>query len=358
MCRAGLILFAALVLTTRGVAQHVPAAPRRPCLLCDFFQDGQRSVATSLALVGREGELGVDGLMAWDPADLRSGPRIRLGAWGRRLPGRSRGGATAGLGYVASAGRARIWVGAEGFAGTGPGAGAAFVVRGGLGAGQVGLELRSAWWSDSARAILDSIGGRATAGVGPSRHTEAEVVASHRMGRLSIDGVGGARFGQVRGRSEWGWVTVAGRMTRNADLFASIGSRPDRPDRGDLSGSFLQVGLRFRLRPPSERLEPVREAPAPSPRFAVARDGDEAWRITLVVPSGQRVELTGDLTDWKVVPLVRDRGAPDAWRTTVSARPGVYHVAYRVDGGPWLVPPGLVAIPDGYNGLVGLLELR
>ena len=34
---------------------------------------------------------------------------------------------------------------------------------------------------------------------------------------------------------------------------------------------------------------------------------------------------------------------------------GVHHINIRIDGGPWIAPPGLPSIRDGFNGEIGVL---
>jgi len=36
----------------------------------------------------------------------------------------------------------------------------------------------------------------------------------------------------------------------------------------------------------------------------------------------------------------------------------VYRVNLRVDGGPWIVPPGLPSVVDEFGGAVGILTIE
>jgi hypothetical protein len=65
------------------------------------------------------------------------------------------------------------------------------------------------------------------------------------------------------------------------------------------------------------------------------------------------VELSGDFTGWKAVPLVATPG--DAWRISLPIAPGTHQVNIRVNGGRWMVPPGLPPILDEFGGAAGLL---
>ena len=52
-----------------------------------------------------------------------------------------------------------------------------------------------------------------------------------------------------------------------------------------------------------------------------------------------RVEITGDFTDWAPVELTAMGGG--RWETALTIPPGLHQVQIRLDGGEWLVPPGL-----------------
>lgn len=64
-------------------------------------------------------------------------------------------------------------------------------------------------------------------------------------------------------------------------------------------------------------------------------------RFVLEAPRAERVELTGDFTDWEPVAM---RATDGRWVVEVPVRPGVHHFGFRVDG-QWHVPenaPGRV----------------
>jgi hypothetical protein len=44
------------------------------------------------------------------------------------------------------------------------------------------------------------------------------------------------------------------------------------------------------------------------------------------------------------------RDAGDGWSAELLAPPGVHRISLRVDGGPWIAPPGLTAEDDGFGG--------
>ena len=70
-------------------------------------------------------------------------------------------------------------------------------------------------------------------------------------------------------------------------------------------------------------------------------------------PRAQLVEVTGDFTNWEPVPMLPTSGG--WWAVTLPITPGKYQMNLRLDGGKWLVPPGLLSMADEFGGTVGLL---
>jgi len=133
--------------------------------------------------------------------------------------------------------------------------------------------------------------------------------------------------------------------------------RPERADLAQPGGRFAQVGLRMHIH--STRKEEPDPAPPPDVRPAaptVVPLEPDVYLVRLYVPGARRVELKGDVTDWEVVAMRRSDEDPDVWEATFRKPAGVYHVNIRVDGGEWVVPPGLLAVPDRFGGAVGVLD--
>jgi hypothetical protein len=79
--------------------------------------------------------------------------------------------------------------------------------------------------------------------------------------------------------------------------------------------------------------------------------GDMRFRV----PSATRVEVAGDWTGWKPVPLTR--GPEGRWILHLQLEPGVYRFNLIVDGGRWIVPEGVAAVDDGFGGKAGVLVI-
>ncbi len=203
------------------------------------------------------------------------------------------------------------------------------------------------------------------------RYTDAELSLGWSGGRVELGGVMGARAGArlpIGGGSDrwWGSLTAIIRLRDRVGLLASGGSYPVDFTQGYPGGRFIVVGLRLSARPlpgggarsPTEgRSDGARETPASGAvrAFEVSRAPDGARTIRVRAPGAQRVEIAGDFTDWAPVPL---SPAPDGWWvTTLPISPGPHQMNLRLDGGIWLVPPGLLRIADE-SGTAGLLVIE
>jgi 1,4-alpha-glucan branching enzyme len=73
-------------------------------------------------------------------------------------------------------------------------------------------------------------------------------------------------------------------------------------------------------------------------------------------PDVQLVEVSGDFTNW--VPVRLEPSDNGWWTATLPIQPGKYQMNLRVNGGKWLVPPGLLSMVDEFGGSVGLLVVE
>jgi hypothetical protein len=88
----------------------------------------------------------------------------------------------------------------------------------------------------------------------------------------------------------------------------------------------------------------------------VTTEGDRQARVRFHHPTAGRVELAGDFTDWRPIPLVRVLAG--VWEARIDLRPGLYLVNLSVDGGAFEVPPGMDRTDDGFGGQAGVLVVR
>jgi hypothetical protein len=352
---AGLIVVLGTAQT--GAAQSRPELPRLPDPFAALRESVRMEFTSDFGIAADDAEGRVRALMQWQSnAALAMRWTASAAALGVRAPARSWAGAEAAL--RGTFGRDwRGWIEPAAIAGAGSGANGAFRITAAAGNGNLTLLFRSAWW-DAAGSVRDSLFGSIPATTtAASRYNEAELLAQHRIGRLEVSANAGARFGEQRDATPpWAALELAFPMRGNLDLTLSGGRRPDRPELGQLAGSFALLGLRLRSRPPAADEAPF--APAPPPPFSARPAGGTMWIIEVHRPGARTVELTGDFTGWSPLRMERLRGSADLWRLRISIAPGLHHVALRVDGDSWSVPPGLPVVPDGFGGETGLLELQ
>jgi hypothetical protein len=285
--------------------------------------------------------------------------RLRLSTVARRAHLRSWVGAEAGLGWTWLTGPVSSWVSGDVHIGSGDGARSAVSASIGGNLGMLTLDLRSTWISrlETGTSPIDSL--RTATGWFQDprgRYSDAQLTAQRALGPLTLTGVAGVRFGEGAREDRWAHTGVSLPLSRQTVVFAEGGVRPDRPEQGELGGSFLMLGLRLRPTAP----ERVPRLPGPTPPIApleVEHVGD-GWAFTIRLPDARTVELSGDLTGWMSMRMTRTPDDPALWQLEVDAPAGVYLVALRIDGGAWGAPPGIPAVPDGYGGKAGLLELR
>lgn len=251
--------------------------------------------------------------------------------------------------------------------GTGAGPSRSIAVRVGAGLAGVEFELRSTWLhggsSRSVRRVARGTeppvlpGSRAEYG---GRYTDGELHLTRCLGRVDLRLTAGRRFGGEPGRTEeWSFGEAEIPVWRRVGVLVAGGVRPDRVDLAQPGGRFAQLALRVDVGAaplvPGAPPVPIPPAPPVPPAIAATPLGPGRYLLRFDLPGARTVELKGDVTDWEVVRLRRvDRGA---WETVLEKPAGTYHVNIRVDGGEWIVPDGLIAVPDRFGGTVGILYL-
>jgi hypothetical protein len=164
----------------------------------------------------------------------------------------------------------------------------------------------------------------------------------------------------------WGNLTAVAPLTPRFALVVSGGTYPIDPTQGFPGGRFVSASVRIATRkireaPPPQAERAQVEAGATGAALAVrsfVAERSRAGWVTLRV-NAQRarlVEVSGDFTNWTPVSL--ERTSDGLWSTTLRINPGKYQMNLRLDGGNWLVPPGLLSMLDEFGGSVGLLIIE
>jgi hypothetical protein len=177
------------------------------------------------------------------------------------------------------------------------------------------------------------------------------VAWNHRL--LDLDVEVGRRTGNDIAVSSWWRISGALRVSRTASIVLSTNRNPADLVLGLRGARTSTLGLRLALPEIGEPTgETLRHAGPPA---TSRRTNDGLVQVFFLVPAGSRVRMMGEPTGWLPVTLERTRDG--RWTTWLEVGPGTYRINISVDDGPWVAPPGVPAIADGFDGLVGLLEL-
>ena len=185
---------------------------------------------------------------------------------------------------------------------------------------------------------------------------DAQLGLHWSVGRLAFDGLLGTRFSTTNQPNEtWGQIQSTFSLGPEVSLITSTGIRPSSAAYGIARSRFVELG--FRISPSALRRPRLPSGVRPT---AAAFQVDEAEhgmrRLRIRVPSARSVELSADFTNWQPISLRHADG--DQWETTVVIAPGMHRVAIRVDGDAWTPPPGIAAVPDEFQGTVGILVIK
>ena len=187
------------------------------------------------------------------------------------------------------------------------------------------------------------------------RELEAQVHWS--VGPVDVHFTSGANLPQGTARATaWARGEATAWLTPQVGVVAAVGTERlavlgVRPPAGPFT-----LGLRAALGRSSASAPGTRARRGDTREFQVLPAAGERHTLRIVLPHAHSVELTGDFVDWQVLALTPRHGG--AWETELTIRAGTYHVNIRIDGGPWVVPPGLAATVDDFGGGTGVLHVE
>jgi hypothetical protein len=200
------------------------------------------------------------------------------------------------------------------------------------------------------------------------KYMDGQLSLSWVLPKLDLGAVLGIRAGDqltaLGGTARsWGSVNAVRWLRPRLALVAAGGTYPIDPTQGFPGGRFVSLSVRLATRRASEsqsvntRQQQI-EAPAAGSTLVVTEFAAEQTAVRLVTlkvkaPGAQLVEVTGDFTSWTPVRL--NQSSDGSWAVTLSMESGKYQMNLRVNGGEWLVPPGLLSMLDEFGGRVGLL---
>jgi Carbohydrate-binding module 48 (Isoamylase N-terminal domain) len=194
------------------------------------------------------------------------------------------------------------------------------------------------------------------------QYMDAQLALSWTGDRLDLGAMLGTRLGDqltfLGGTSRsWGNLSAVARMTPRFALVASGGTYPIDPTQGFPGGRFVSVSIRMALRRGREAV-PLNTTQPELGTITVISFTAETIRAGVVTfkvnaPGARSVEVAGDFTNWSPIALESVSGG--VWSVTLPIKQGKYQMNLRLDGGKWLVPPGLLPMLDEFGGSVGLL---
>ena len=227
----------------------------------------------------------------------------------------------------------------------------------------IGSATRSALLTITPTMVSDSI-----------RYGDTQASLSWKQGEaLDLGALLGFRIGDqltTLGGSAKSWASVSAVywLTPRLAVVAGGGSYPIDPTQGFPGGRFASVSLRWsgvRRSSPQSNSQVIQSPPPPDvvpevpptvSGFTAQRTLADSVKLRVNAPRATLVEVSGDFTNWTPVRL--DRAEEDWWSATVPLKRGNYQMNVRVNGGQWIVPPGLLSMVDEFGGSVGLLVIQ
>jgi hypothetical protein len=195
------------------------------------------------------------------------------------------------------------------------------------------------------------------------RYTDLLAVLGGSSGVFDLSASVGGRLGAalpiVGGDQRlWGGVSVAAWLAPRVALTVASGTYPVDVTQGFPAGRYLSAGIRLGAmrsvraadiaRAGRIRRE-AREAGVTG--FALRRIEDGLYEVRVRASNAREVLLSGDVTGWRPLALVRD--VDGWWRGRLVIPSATAELVVRVDGGAWLVPPGAEEIVDEFGGRSG-----
>lgn len=191
-----------------------------------------------------------------------------------------------------------------------------------------------------------------------SRFSDLEGSVNWAYGWLELTGQAGYRFGDsydvTPDSRRWAAGTAVLWITDRVAAVMGGGRVPANPSRGLPARNYANFGLMLSYSSIPRTTVPVAPMTLAAVKYFEVRSlATGTQKITVRVGGVETVEVMGDFSDW--TPLVLMRRGRDMWDITLPVTAGVHEINLRLDGGPWLAPPGLPTRRDSFNGDVGLL---
>ena len=203
--------------------------------------------------------------------------------------------------------------------------------------------------------------------IGDTAYTDLRSSARWRRARVVFEGVVGVRvWSRGGGRGVFGEGSATVTLGPQAAIVLSAGRYPTDAVSGSIAGRYVTAAVRLGTisvhRPPAPAFPATVHSSEPNgstvtnTRLEIQVQADDV-RLTVYAPGATAVELSGDFTDWRPVPLSRSPASAGAWVASFRISPGIHRINVRRDGGPWIAPGGTTRSADDYDGEVGVFVL-
>jgi hypothetical protein len=182
---------------------------------------------------------------------------------------------------------------------------------------------------------------------------------------LSLGGRAGATLPIVGGDARvWGSANLNWWVQQRVAVTAGVGTYPVDLAQGFPAGRYVSAGLRLGARRSLTAINHVAaRATATAAReaglsaFSIRSDDADGISVRVRALGATQVEVAGDVTRWAPVRL--ERSSDGWWWARLPTASGdIVELAVRVDGGPWLTPPGADPVRDEFGGMSGRVTLR
>ncbi len=149
-------------------------------------------------------------------------------------------------------------------------------------------------------------------------------------------------------------VAVNGELQFNDRLtfLASAGRQLSDPLRGLPEANIITASLRLSFGP--KPLPVMQRATIADARLIPRVEGGAHLVVRVEVHDTITIEVAGDFSEWKPLPIVREG---NAWVVRVALPPGKYRIGVRANLGPWLAPRNLARVRDDFGGESGLFVI-
>ena len=232
----------------------------------------------------------------------------------------------------------------------------------GEGGASIGSGPKNALFTVSPTMVNDSI-----------KYADAQASLSWKGDALDLGALLGFRLGdQLTTLSanvrSWASASAVFWMTPGIAVALGGGNYPVDPTQGFPGGRFVSLSLRLAQgRRPSQ--QPIEQSGQESrlselvpntttamTGFIATRGAGDAVTLRVNAPDARSVEINADFTNWVPAQLAPAGGG--WWSSTIPIKSGKYQMNIRVNGGQWIVPPGLLSMVDEFGGTVGLLVIE